>query len=180
MDVFTSSLAAGCIGMVADTSETGICTRDTGGMMFNKILLPIDMQDRNTAQEALREAARYLAGPEAELHVMSVMPGLNMPMVAAYFPEDTVEKALKELECELAQLIKETVPELAHCHEHICEGNAAKQIIKQANKLDVDLIVMPSHNYSRMENILIGSVTSRVVERAHCSVMVLRLAKQKK
>ena len=148
--------------------------------MFNKILLPIDMQDRNTAQEALRESARYLAGPEAELHVMSVMPGLNMPMVAAYFPEDTVEKALKELECELAQLIKETVPELAHCYEHICEGNAAKQIIKQANKLDVDLIVMPSHNYSRMENILIGSVTSRVVERAHCSVMVLRLAKQKK
>lgn len=148
--------------------------------MFNKILLPVDMQDRSTAQDALREAARYLSGPEAELHVMSVMPGLNMPMVAAYFPEDTVEKALRELERGLAQLIRETVPELTHCHEHICEGNAAKQIIKQAEKLGIDLIVMPSHNYSRMENILIGSVTSRVVERAHCSVLVLRKTKQKK
>jgi len=148
--------------------------------MFNKILLPVDMQDRSTAQDALREAARYLSGPEAELHVMSVMPGLNMPMVAAYFPEDTVEKALRELERELSQLIRETVPELTHCYEHICEGNAAKQIIKQAEKLGIDLIVMPSHNYSRMENILIGSVTSRVVERAHCSVLVLRKTKQKK
>ncbi len=29
-------------------------------------------------------------------------------------------------------------------------------------------------NYTRVENILIGSVTAKVVERAHCSVMVLR------
>jgi len=148
--------------------------------MFNNILLPVDMQDRGTAQEALREAACYLSSSDAQLHVMSVMPGLNMPMVAAYFPQDTVEKALRELEREVSTLIRDTVPELSNCHEHICEGDAAKQIIKLAEHLKTDLIVMPSHNYSRVENILIGSVTSRVVERAHCSVMVLRKNKQKK
>mgnify|MGYP000023551677 CR=1 FL=1 len=148
--------------------------------MFNNILLPVDMQDRVTAQEALREAASYLSSTDAQLHVMSVMPGLNMPMVAAYFPQDTVEKALRELEREVSTLIQDTVPELSNCHEHICEGDAAKQIIKLAERLKTDLIVMPSHNYSRVENILIGSVTSRVVERAHCSVMVLRKNKKKK
>lgn len=149
-------------------------------MMFNRILLPVDMQDRVTAQEALREAVNCMSGPDAELHVVSVMPGLNMPMVAAYFPEDTIEKAFKALAQELSALIHETIPEISNCQEHICEGNAAKQIIKLAEKLDTDLILMPSHNYSRVENILIGSVTAKVVERAHCSVLLLRKTKEKK
>lgn len=144
-------------------------------MRFNTILLPVDLQDRKTAQAALKEAADCLSGPEAELHVMTVMPGLNMPMVAAYFPEDTMEKALRALERELLALIRETLPpDMVQCQAHVCEGDAVKQIIKLAKRLDADLIVMPSHNYSRMENILIGSVTSKVVERAHCSVIVLR------
>jgi nucleotide-binding universal stress UspA family protein len=166
--------------MVAAAAQARVSAGTTGGMMFNKILLPVDLEDRATARDALREAARYLSGPEAELHVMSVIPGLNMPIVASYFPEDAVERALKELKRELTQLVRETVPELTHCYEHIGEGNAAQQIIEQAEKLDSDLIIMPSHNYSSLEQILIGSVTSRVVERAHCSVLVLRKPKQKK
>jgi len=149
-------------------------------MKFDTILLPVDLQDRDTAQAALKEAAGCLSGTDAVLHVMTVMPGLNMPMVAAYFPEDTMEKALRALEHELLALIRETLPDLAQCQAHVCEGDAAKQIIKLAKRLGTDLIVMPSHNYSRMENILIGSVTSKVVERAHCSVMVLRNSGGKK
>ena len=147
--------------------------------MFDNILLPIDLQDRSTAQDALQEAVRYMSEADSQLHVMTVMPGLNMPMVAAYFPQDTVEKALRELERELSVLVRETVPDPTRCRQHVCEGDAAKQIIKLAERLKTDLIIMPSHNYSRLENILIGSVTSRVVERAHCSVMVLRKQKQK-
>lgn len=143
-------------------------------MRFNTILLPVDLQDRKTAQAALKEAADCLSGPDAELHVMTVMPGLNMPMVAAYFPSDTMEKALRALESELSALVSETLPDLANGQIHVCEGDATKQIIKLARRLGADLIVIPSHNYSRMENILIGSVSSKVVERAHCSVMVLR------
>lgn len=142
--------------------------------MFNKILLPVDMQDKETAGKALKEASRYLADEQAELHVMAVLPGLNMPIVAAYFPTDTVEKVLRGLQQELHQLVQQTVPELKHCYEHIGEGSPAREIIRLAKKLKTDLIVMPSHNYTRVENILIGSVTSKVVARAHCSVMVLR------
>ncbi|GAA0795816.1 universal stress protein [Marinobacterium sediminicola] len=142
--------------------------------MFNKILLPVDLQDKQTAQKALIEASHYLAGDEGELHVMAVLPGLNMPMVAAYFPDDAVEKALHGMKAELHELVKRTVPEVKHCKEHIGEGSPAREIIKVAEKIKADLIIMPSHNYTRVENILIGSVTSKVVERAHCSVMVLR------
>lgn len=142
--------------------------------MFKKILLPIDLQDKTTARKSLLEASRYLTDADSELHVMAVLPGMNMPLVAAYFPGDTMEKAMRGLEKELHQLVQEVLPNQKRCHEHIREGKAAREIIRMAEKLGVDLIVMPSHNYTRVENILIGSVTARVVERAHCSVMVLR------
>ncbi|MBA4502862.1 universal stress protein [Marinobacterium marinum] len=145
--------------------------------MFKKILLPVDMQDKKTARTALLECRRFLS-EGAELHVMAILPGLNMPLVAAYFPNDTLEKALYGLQRELHQLIADSLPDLKGCHEHIGEGNPAREITKLAKQLRVDLILMPSHNYTRVENILIGSVTSKVVERAHCSVMVLRESKK--
>lgn len=142
--------------------------------MFKKILLPVDMQDRATVEQALKEATHYLENDSAELHVMTVLPGLNMPMVAAYFPDDSVEKALKALNSEVKALVQRVLPGRDACFTHIAEGNAAREIVTLAKTLQVDLIVMPSHNYSRVENLLIGSVTAKVVERAHCSVMVLR------
>ena len=142
--------------------------------MFNKVLLPVDMQDKATAKQSLQEASHYLQSEASELHVMAVLPGLSMPVVAAYFPDDAVEKALKALQQEVVELIRDVLPGREHCQVHIAEGNAAREIVTLAEKLKVDLIVMPSHNHSHVENLLIGSVTSRVVERAHCSVMVLR------
>lgn len=143
--------------------------------MYKTILLPVDMQDKETARNSLLEAKRFLEEGAAELHVMAVLPGLNMPLVAAYFPDDAVEKALRGLKKDVQQLVQQVLPEhSARCHVHIGEGSPAREIIRMAEKLQADLIVMPSHNYSRVENILIGSVTSKVVERAHCSVMVLR------
>lgn len=143
--------------------------------MFKTILMPVDMQDRETACKALALVQEYyLKEPHACLHLLTVLPGYNMPVVASYFPRDAVENALQALREELRQLAEDVAPELKNCIIHVAEGVAHKEIIKAAEKYDADLIMMPSHNYSRVENILIGSVTSRVVERAACSVLVIR------
>ncbi|KAA0873639.1 universal stress protein [Nitrincola tapanii] len=142
--------------------------------MFKKILLPIDMQDKETAVKALNFAAEYLTQPDAELHLLTVLPGYSMPVVASYFPKNAIDSALQVLKEELTLVVNETLPNLVSYQVHVAEGAAHKEIIKAAKKYEVDLIMMPSHNYSRMENILIGSVTSRVVERAKCSVLVIR------
>ncbi len=142
--------------------------------MFKRILLPVDMQDTETAKRALVEASQYLEDDSAELNVMAVLPGMSMPVVAAYFPDDAVEKALTALKREVVALISSALPGRSNCTAHIAEGSAASEIVEMAEKLKVDLIVMPSHNYSKVERLLIGSVTSKVAERAHCSVLVLR------
>ncbi len=57
---------------------------------------------------------------------------------------------------------------------HILEGDPGHEIVKLADTLKADLIVMPSHGRTGLAHVLIGSVAERVIRLAHCPVLVLR------
>ncbi len=56
----------------------------------------------------------------------------------------------------------------------ITKGRPFEQIIHLANGLNVDLIVMGTYGRRGAERILIGSVAERVIEYAHCPVLVVK------
>ncbi|MBN8625673.1 MAG: universal stress protein [Planctomycetes bacterium] len=59
--------------------------------------------------------------------------------------------------------------------EVICaEGHAAEQILKIAAQRQVDLIVLGSHGKGMLHRLLIGSTSSKVLNQAHCSVLIAR------
>ena len=47
-------------------------------------------------------------------------------------------------------------------------------IVKWAVEHRVDLIIMPTHGRSGLKHLLLGSVAERVVQHAHCPVLVVR------
>jgi nucleotide-binding universal stress UspA family protein len=53
-------------------------------------------------------------------------------------------------------------------------GDAGFRIAEFARTVDADLIVIPSHGRTGIEHLLIGSVAERVIQYAHCPVLVLR------
>jgi len=53
-------------------------------------------------------------------------------------------------------------------------GKAAKAIMKVASNQHADLIVMGTKGLSAIARILLGSVSTRVVQHANCSVLVVR------
>jgi nucleotide-binding universal stress UspA family protein len=53
-------------------------------------------------------------------------------------------------------------------------GNAAQKILKVAEERKIDLIVIGSRGYSRLRNLLVGSVCDTVVRNAPCPVLVVR------
>jgi nucleotide-binding universal stress UspA family protein len=55
-------------------------------------------------------------------------------------------------------------------------GDPSEEIIRLANIYQADLIVIGSRGLTGMNRILQGSVSSQVVENAHCSVLVVKLA----
>jgi len=57
---------------------------------------------------------------------------------------------------------------------HFEQGHAGDTILSTAEKLNADLIIMGSHGKSNIDRILIGSVSSFVVEHSKVSVLVVR------
>lgn len=71
---------------------------------------------------------------------------------------------------ERAQVVCETV--------HVGGLSAARLIVDTAKRKRCDLIVMGSHGRDRVKQVLLGSVTSRVLETCTTSVLVVRLGRE--
>ena len=76
------------------------------------------------------------------------------------------------------QLVERSVKKLIKAGftaEPLCQfGNPAEEIIKVAAKQHADLIVMGAKGLGAVARFLLGSVSTRVVQQANCTVLVVR------
>lgn len=56
----------------------------------------------------------------------------------------------------------------------LLEGPMAEAIIAVANTRHVDLIVIGARGVSSLQGLLLGSVSQKVIQHAHCPVLVVR------
>lgn len=61
--------------------------------MYQKILLPVDLNEEASWKKALPTAITLCQTFGASLHIVTVLPEFKMPMVGAYFPKNFSEKA---------------------------------------------------------------------------------------
>jgi len=141
--------------------------------MYKKILFPIDLQHTKEAEVSLRVAIEEARRAKAQIKVMTVAPGFGMPIVASFFDEETVKKALKEVARHLKAYVDQNIPDDIESSAVVLEGNPAELILKQAKKDEVDLIVMSAHN-TQIENLLLGSCAAKVVRHSECTVIVVK------
>lgn len=140
--------------------------------MFKKILVPIDIDYPKTAALVYKNAVEIGAPTNAEIRLISVMPGYSMPIVASFISEDMVKKAKDNLKAAMETFIKENCAE--PIPYTIKVGKNWEKITQEAEKWDADLIVV-YHNRRREENeVFSNSCSQRVTENANCSVLRLR------
>ncbi len=142
--------------------------------MFSKILIPVDLENEAFAEKAMDVAIQQAIDSDAKLHVVTVIPGFGMSMVGSFFPEDAMNKALTAVTKNLKQYASNKVPKAIKVSAKVLQGKSHKEILKESKAVGADLIVIPSHNVTRVDKVLLGSTTSRVVERAKVSVMVIK------
>jgi nucleotide-binding universal stress UspA family protein len=53
-------------------------------------------------------------------------------------------------------------------------GDYAETILAVADEIGADMIVVGSRGLGQLSGMLVGSVSQKVVQHAHCSVMVVR------
>lgn len=56
----------------------------------------------------------------------------------------------------------------------LCEGNPAEAILDAAGEVDADLIVLGTRGLSNLKELLLGSVSHRVIQLSPCSCLVVK------
>lgn len=142
--------------------------------MFKKVLVPVDLGEPEFCQHALDLALREVRDNQAELHLITVVPGYGNPLVAGFFSEEEHNKALHHVAELLQTFAHDKLPEGLHPVMKVYEGSAAEQILGHIRDKGIDLVLLAAHHRSRLNELLLGSVSARVAERAGCSVMIVR------
>jgi len=152
---------------------------------MKRILVPIDFSD---VTPSVIDLARQLAKAlDAEIHLVHVreitaapMPGSLgyglagmpelAPMTGVPVPGfEPMPEAIAESEDEKARLArweKEIAQDGVTVTLHEPTGAVAEEILKQADAINADLIVMGTHGHGAMYNLLVGSATKGVLKHS--------------
>ena len=140
--------------------------------MPKKILLPIDLSSPASWIKPMAEAQDMLA-KGGELHVVSVLPDFGLSMVGTFFQKGFEQTALHQFGEALRAWVRDNVPGAIEVHPHVLHGNIYDEILRAADKLEVDVIIMGAHR-PEARDYLLGPNAARVVRHAKQSVYVVR------
>jgi len=141
--------------------------------LFKSILLPIDLSAEPSWKKAAPLAVKMARDDGIPLHVTTVLPDFGSAWVGSYFQAGFEEKALHATGEALSQWVAQHVPDGVEVHPHVLHGRVYDEIIRAADRLGVDAIVMGSHR-PELSDYLLGPNAARVVRHARQSVFVVR------
>ncbi|MCL9775122.1 universal stress protein [Vibrio methylphosphonaticus] len=142
--------------------------------MYKQILVPVDLNDKGFSDKAVEIAVWHAKHSNAEIHLLNVLPGIHMSMVATYFPKDAAAKMKSDVKAQLKAFADQHIDDEVIFKVHVAEGKPYATILDFAERLGADLIVMPSHKRSKIDKVVLGSVASKVVQNSPINVLVVK------
>ncbi len=143
---------------------------------FEKILAPTDFSEgfRHAFDYSLELASMM----KSELHIVhsiepSVVPAdLGFSQISMVDLEKELEKNAR---IELEKLENEISDKNVKYETAILIGRASDQIVGYAKEYCMDLICIATHGRSGFQHMLFGSTTEKVLRRASCPVLSVRM-----
>jgi nucleotide-binding universal stress UspA family protein len=141
---------------------------------YSKILIPVDFSD--TSMLAIKHGTYIAQHTGAQIYLLHVVNAhfmsQNMFLPVVNLDQNLIEtKALEKL----SQLGDEISSEYSITVQSIVRmGSPSSEVVKVAKELSASLIVMGTHGYSPMQEIMIGSVALKVITRSPAPTMVMR------
>ena len=133
--------------------------------MILRILVGTDGSPRSLSSWRLAAVLARCTG--ASITLVHVLTGEVPPTTVAATPQAAGEEVLHLTRAHLGASALQV-------EERLVSGDPATEIIRVAEERDCDLIVLGSRRLTRMQRLLLGSVSRKVVEHAPCSVMIAR------
>ena len=151
-------------------------------MKFKKIILCTDFSENSIpAREAAIECAKAFDAQLLVLHIVNPSP-LGYPIFEERIPVDlaqlqkTIESSVRE---ELDSVTKECGTDVPSVEGYFRTGEPAAEIVKFAQEISADLIVMGTHGWTGIAHLVLGSTAENVVRTALCPVLTVRVPSDK-
>jgi nucleotide-binding universal stress UspA family protein len=142
--------------------------------IWRTILVPVDFSA--PSEEALRYALKLVAASSAELHVCHIIPVphvLDVLYERGFEPKESVKRIEQKAHQRINDIVHSADVSLKF-YFHCSEGEARDGVLKWAEKLKADLLVMGTHGRQGADRFFMGSVAEAVVRRSSCPVLTLR------
>ena len=149
--------------------------------MFKHILLPTDSSE--LSDKAVKQATEVATALGAKITALHIVETDSLYLPPRVFPSSEIaalNRRLEEEKAARAEKILGSVKEAAKIAGVECDVAVAtsdmpyKKIIDQATRFNCDLIVMASHGRRGLQDILLGSVTQKVLTHSKIPVLVCR------
>ncbi|WP_138471041.1 universal stress protein [Poseidonocella sp. HB161398] len=138
--------------------------------MFKTVLASVDVSVPEETRALLKAAQEAAAGWGATLHVVTVVPDVGMAIVGAQLGQDFGERSRHAAQAELERALADAGVE---AEPHVLTGTVYDRVIRLADELDVDLIMVGAHR-PELKEYLLGTNAARLLRHSRKSVLVLR------
>ena len=144
-------------------------------MIPTNILVPTDFSP--CAERALDYACALAAKLGAKVHVINAI-GAVLPELSVALTDQMLSSIRHNNTAALEKLLAGRRAQVAFGEVNVVDDDARDAILKAANAVHADLIVIGTHGRRGLSRMLLGSVAEDVLRRAPCPVLTVRLEGQ--
>ncbi len=139
-----------------------------------KVLLPVDGSENSTKAVADFIRCRDWYRENPELHLLNVQYPLD-GNVSLFINQADIRQYHQEEGLKCLQNARDLLDQAGiACQHHITVGDPAEMIVRFAVEKAYDLIVMGPRGAGGMKGLLLGSVTSKVMQLSNIPVLLVK------
>jgi nucleotide-binding universal stress UspA family protein len=141
--------------------------------MFSKVLVPVDGSDNSfRALDAALLLSEKMGTKVTAIHVMENIPILHIQ--SEKLLRELLDAYKKESQLILSKCLEVATKKGLSIDTKLFQGNAGSIIVDFCEKEKYDIIVMGSRGMGKFKELVLGSVSSKVVHHSLCPVMIVR------
>ena len=156
---------------------------------IRKILYATDLSE-NSAY-AFRYAVNSAQKHGAKIHILHVLEEIKTNILAAYYELEKLQEIREKGKEEIKDRIQKRLETFCQrelmkdpeCRDlvvstEVVEGDPAAEILRKADELGVDLVVMGTHGKGLLEHAFLGSVAEKILHRIKIPVLTIPIPKE--
>jgi universal stress protein A len=159
----------------AGEAPAGRTAADNTLFRLRTLLAPVDFS--NYSAKALDYVRAFAAQFGAEVVLVHVVEPTVIPDNFGIVPpsyEEVGTALVKAAEVRLSRLAEEVSAKSGTVRQVVRTGRAPWEIVRVAEEVEADLIVITTHGYTGLKHVLMGSTAELIVRHAPCPVLTVR------